>query len=113
MSWYSRLLNQTCTYWGPTGHDNFYADETFAAPIVLSGACRWEERTEKFLGKTNRDEFSNALVWLDQDVKEGGYLASGSVTIDDPKDVPHAFPIRRFDKIPGVKNRIVERIAIL
>lgn len=111
MSWYTRLLKQTATYWAPTGHSDGYGTVTYAAPTTLT--VRWEDRNEKFLGPEGRDEVSASIVWTNQDVEIGGYMLLGTSSATDPENTDGAYIIRRFDKIWDVKGRVVERRAIL
>jgi len=53
------------------------------------------------------------MVWFNEDVLMGGFLFLGTSVVADPKAVSGAFPIRKFQKVPGVRARITERKAIL
>jgi hypothetical protein len=111
MSWISRLFNQTATYWAPTGHTDMYGTVSFAAPAVK--ICRWEDRIEKFLGPTGREEYSAAVVWTDDDLEVGGWLYLGTSTEANPEDQSKAFIIRRFDKVFDIKGNVIEHRTIL
>lgn len=101
---------QICVYWGDPVEDG-YGGKTFAAPIELD--CRWEDksqivgaiRTSQLIGY---DELSRATVFVTQDVEEGGVLYLGTLAsltapqLADPKSIPTAHVIKRFEKSPAL-----------
>lgn len=98
-------LNQYAVYWGnptPNGRGGF----TFDDPVEIE--CRWVQKTELFVTWEGREERSQALVWLDQDVEINGYLWLGRYSALDsssvtPDNVSGALRIRNFHKIPSLK----------
>jgi len=109
----SRFLNQTITYWANPLTDG-WGGYTFDDPIAISG--RWEDRQELFIDAEGREVRSQAVVYLNQDVELGGYLALGTHTDSsdtDPRDVSEAHKIRSFQKIPDVKGSTYVRKAWL
>ena len=105
-------FNQVAVYWG-NPQDDGSGGFTFDDPVELTppNGVRWENRVE--LGGRVFDKMGtiislNAIVFLNQDVEEQGYLMLG--TLDDldsdstinPKLIEGAFEIKRFDKIPAI-----------
>ena len=87
MSYITRNLLQTLTYWG-TPVSNGRGGFTYDAPVNIDG--RWEDRQELFIDGNKRDVRSQAVAFVDQDVDVDGYLALGDWTdsaYDDPVDV--------------------------
>jgi hypothetical protein len=112
----TRALAQTAVYWG-NPHDNGYGTATFDDPIEIH--CRWEDK-EQVLGTiagnqiTGYQKVSRAIVYVDRDLDEEGFLYLG--TLDDmadsdgdssggwydPHDIVGAYIIKRFEKIPAL-----------
>ena len=44
MANYTDDMNQTATYWAPSGVPDAYGQLGFAAPVTL--ACRWQGKTD-------------------------------------------------------------------
>lgn len=103
MTFVTRGLNQTLTYWGSPVYDG-RGGYTYDSPITING--RWEDRTEIFIDGAAKEKRSQAVVFVDRDVEEEGYLALGDWTdsaYDDPVDCNSALKIKAFKKIPNVK----------
>ena len=113
-SFMQRSYKQTAVYWGNPQNDG-HGGFTFDDPVELSpddaNGVRWESRVE--LGGRVFDKMGdiiscNAIVFLNQDVEEQGYLMLG--TLDDldsdstinPRLIEGAFEIKRFDKLPAI-----------
>jgi hypothetical protein len=110
VSFFERLLNQTCTYWAP-GTYGQYGKTAFSAPVTL--ACRWEDR-EDIERDQNGNEFkTRAVVWTDRPVLNSGYLFLGTSSSADPTSVTGAHEIRMFRVIPSVRAAEFERRASL
>lgn len=109
MSFTTRNLNDTCTFWGVTadGYDGF----TFSAPTIIK--CRWEERGELFMNTQGEQEVSNAVVHLASDVSLGGYLYHGESVALDPTSLSGTFRIKRFNKITALRSMGISRVAYL
>jgi len=72
-----------------------FGDITYGTPASV--ICRWEEKSEKFMNPDGGEEFiSSSIVWLDQDVDEGGFLFLGTSVVADPETVDGARSIQRF-----------------
>ncbi len=108
--WFIRTLRQTATYWAPTTK-SAYGFQAFAAPVQLS--CRWEDEQEQFTDRAGNNVVSDALVHLETDVEEGGYLYLGTSTETDPTTVGGAYQIKRCMKSPDIKGVNYVRIAYL
>ena len=109
MSFTTRNLNETCTFWGATADG--YEGYVFTAPVHM--LCRWEERGELFMNTQGEQEVSNAVVHLAADVSLGGYLYRGESDALDPTSVSGAFRIKRFNKITALRAMAVSRVAYL
>jgi hypothetical protein len=75
---FERNLNQSCTYWGPTGVSDVYGKPTFSTPVLMD--CRWEDITELFIDKNGQEVRSRSRLFLKSDVDLNGYLALGDHT---------------------------------
>ena len=127
MSIITKMRRQTCVYWGnpvPTGDGQY----TFDAPVEIK--CRWDATNQLFTNKDGEESVSKAIVFVDRDVDEGGYLRLGTLleledlldsndsNLDsnsdlDPRFVPGAGMIRSFGKSPNLKATEFLRKAIL
>ena len=103
-------LNQTATYWAPTGY-NRRSEQTFAAPVQIS--VRWDDVEETYTSPMGEQRRSKAKVLVDQDLRVGGYLQQGTSTETNPKGLPNAFIINAFNRFPTVSGTEVVREAIL
>lgn len=108
---YKGMLKQKATWWSVTP-DSFGGD-LFGAPTLLD--CRWESRSEVFIGQIDRRELvSKAVVYLNQDVAVGDYLFEGDQTVlANPSGLTGAFKVQKFDKIPDLRNLEAVRRAVL
>lgn len=108
---YKGMLKQKATWWS-VAPDSFGGD-IFGTPLLLD--CRWESRSEVFIGQIDRRELvSNAVVFLDRDISVGDYLFEGDQTlVADPSGLAGSFKVQRFDKIPDLRNLEAVRRAIL
>lgn len=108
------MLRQTAVYWAPDLPTEF-GDPTYGTPCEIS--CRWEDRCEEFRDTEREIRMSNAVVYVGQDVEEGGMLLLGTLSMDvdqsDPKNNEGAFEVQRFDRLPNLKNTETLRTAYL
>ena len=118
MSVYRRSLRQTATYWAPstrpdgTGSEpDFYKEKEWSSPAEL--ICKWEDKQELFRNDDGEEMRSKAMVYLDEDVLQGGYLYLGGSTESDPKAVEGAYEIMSFEVISDLLNRSKVRMAML
>lgn len=99
MSWIANMLNQTATYWSTPTPDG-YGGYSFSTPTSVS--CRWENREEIFINSQGVEERSQAVVYLEQDVVEGGYLYLGTSAQGNPKDQAGVWKIKAVKKSPNI-----------
>ncbi len=76
-------------------------------------SVRWEEKSERFVSQSGAELVSSAIVFLNQDVVEGGYLFLGTSVVATPKSVDAAFPIKKFESQTDLRGRLTVRKAIL
>ena len=83
-------LKQTLLYWGNPTSDG-RGKNTFDTAVELKG--RVESQSEVVRTNLGKEVVSRAIVWLDQEVDEGGYLALGTLddsALDSDPDDPYA-----------------------
>ena len=115
------MLKMTCVYWPPGGEDSGgfdfddYGKPLYATPVQIK--CRWEDKAEEFLNSDGTREISNSVVYVDRDVRVGGVLLLDSLAnVSDltvPKNNDGAWEIKRFDKLPNLRNTEFLRTAYL
>ena len=107
-----QAAGQTAVYWGSpmaTGAGG----RSFADPVELS--VRWEQRQDLFTDGSGQESRSRAVVYVDQDLVESGYLYLGtlanrsSAEEGDPLNVTDAYEIRSVEKIPSVNGNLFVR----
>ena len=109
MNYLKKNLNQPIVYWGnptPTG-----AGYSYDEAVELNG--RWEDRQEIFIDADGREQTSQTIVYIDQDVDVNGYLylgeledlgdSSSAMDWGDPQAVSNSYMIRAFKKTPNLK----------
>jgi len=107
-----KVCVQTAVYWAAPEADG-YGGMSFSDPVELTpptNGVRWDEKVQLILDKgttdTGKEIISNAVVLLNQDVVEQGYLYLGSLDDldsgeqDDPLTVEGAWEIKQVEKIP-------------
>jgi len=106
-TFWKKTLNQVVVYWGNPVVDG-WGKYTFADPVELNG--RWIDKTELFIGGNGKEQISSAVVLLDQDVDEEGYLYLGdlddldSAEEDNPMTVGAAFQIKKVMKCSDIRG---------
>jgi len=113
LNWPAASYKQTAVYWGNPENDGM-GGRTFDEPVELSpddtNGVHWKQRQELFIDANGQEKRSQAVVWLAQDVVNGGYLYLGELAdldsdeLADPLTVDDAFEIRAFRKIPSVAD---------
>ena len=110
-----KVTAQTAVYWAAPSADGF-GGMTFSDPVELTppNGVRWDEKVQLILDKgvsaDGKEIVSNAVVLLNQDVSEQGYLYLGSLDDldsgeqDDPLIVEGAYEIKQVEKIPLFKS---------
>jgi len=109
----SRNLTQTAVYWGSPVNDG-EGGFTFADAVEIN--VRWEDMVQVTTDAKGAAVSSRALVFLEQDVDEEGYLYLGTLdelyddaessagAIDDPKEIDGTYQIKRFQKTPSLSG---------
>lgn len=97
----SGSYNQLATYWAPEGVDG-YGKLSFDDPILLM--VRWEDRDDLIITSQDEQIPSKAVVYTQQSVALGGYLALGDYTDPgiDPETLDEAHIIRMYKESPSV-----------
>lgn len=105
------VYKQTITYWASPVPDGF-GGNSYTAPVTL--LARWEDKNERFINDLGIEELSASIVYVQQDIALGEFLALGDQTGSaDPADVPSAFVVKQFDKITSVQNVDIVRKVYL
>jgi len=102
MSYITRQLRQTGTYWNPTTTDK-WGDPSFDAPEEAD--VRYENTTEEFIMTGGETAESRAIVYSLIQPVVGGYWYRGSSSATNPESVTGADKIRRVDACPDIKAR--------
>lgn len=107
------MRKQTAIWWPRLTKDRF-GKYSFGEPQEIS--CRWESASGEMLtNEAEVEENRTTTVYVDRDMNPGDRLllaALESGTSPDPLEV-QALEIRKFSKIPDLKNKDVLRIANL
>lgn len=106
-----RNLKQDVTYWSPNGVNGF--NETiYSPPVLLKGYMVQQSAT---VNNTAGEQVqSSTAAYLDTDVEEDGWLATGDQTaITDPTQADGAYKIQAFRSSPDLRNLSQERRAFL
>jgi hypothetical protein len=95
-------LNQTATYWAPSGSTDLYGKPTPSAPVQIP--CRWEERSSQVISKKGEEIISKARVFMLQDVSLDGYLYLGASAQADPNNQSGVYEIQAMSRTPDLSN---------
>lgn len=110
MSYITRNLKASITYWPPGAPDGF-GGFSFGASSTLK--ARWEDRTENFVDDEGQEQISHARVYVNADVSNHGYLFNGISGSTDPRTVTDAIEVKDFRKVPNLKYTEFERRCLL
>lgn len=106
----SRMMRQKAVYWKQTGMADAFGKRQFDDPVEIR--CRWEDRSDEFVDSYAEREISNAVVYVDRDVKYGDYLWQGTLeaflalNVDNPNkpgEIDLAYEIKKPEKLPNLK----------
>lgn len=117
----TRMRKQKAVYWALGSADsggmdfNDYGQPLYAEPIELT--VRWEDTSVEFLDNAGAKILSNSVVYVGEDVVLGGILMLGEL-IDinsggEPKENDNAWEIKRFEKLPNIRNTEFLRTVFL
>jgi len=113
MSIITRMLKQNAVFWAFESYDKYGAPQYSMAENI---SCRWEDKCEEFIDAFGDKQLSRSIVYVSKDTPVKGVLCLGD-TIDvnsgEPLGNPNAWEIRRFEKIPNLRNTEYLRIAYL
>jgi len=127
MSIITRMRKQNAIYWPPGTADDFgrVAPGTLVELTLAGGVnsrVRWEAQAKEFLDKDGTTQISRAVVYVPAlpgggEVAVGGFLWLGDRgdldSETDPGANEGAWEVRRFDKLPNLKNTEYLRTAFL
>ena len=102
---------QLATYW-PAGSNNGFGKLSFDAVEPELIYCRWQDVSKMFRDAQGRDTVSEAVVYVDQAVVIGGWIAlgdhigtgAGTAGDVDPRSVAGAREIRQIAVSPSLAN---------
>lgn len=104
MSLIKRMRKQYAVWWARTTADA-YGRFAFANPVEIR--CRWEDRVVEFLSPQGERELSASLVYVDREMSVGDMLKEGNLESSmttDPSQETGVGEIRRFEKLPNLRN---------
>lgn len=104
------MLNQTATYWAPGGY-SVEGAITFSSPVSIP--CRWESKREIFIDNLGKEKRSQALVFVDRELQETGYLYLGSSTATDPLSLSGTYEIKATKAVPSISAAETEYSVFL
>ena len=100
------MRQQDAVFWAVKTDTDKFGQPQYEAPVEIK--CRWEDKAAKFENTEGEELVSQAIVYVDRDTKPGGYLWLGLLADLDGETDPHkvgATKIRRFDKLPDIRNK--------
>lgn len=111
-----RIMKQTCVYWSTdSDRADKFGNPISAAPIEIP--CRWEDGIDNPVYADESRILADTRVFVGQDVDVDGFLLLGTLAdvqdMNDPKQNPKAFRIKKFDKTPNLRATDFVRIAYL
>ena len=89
------------TWWATTPDTT--GGDVCAAGVLLN--ARWEDKAGLYISQIDhREQVSNAVVYLPQQISVGDYLAQGDHTSENPTDIIGAYKVQRFIVTPDLRN---------
>jgi len=128
MSLITRMRKQNAIYWPPATADDYgrVAVGTLVELTLTGGVnsrVRWEDQAKEFIDSNGITRVSQAVVYVPAlpggggEVAVGGFLWLGDrgdlESETDPGANEGAWEVRRFDKLPNLKNTEYLRTAYL
>jgi hypothetical protein len=98
MALYRRHMKQGATYWPPGTNDGF-GGTSYGSPTLIM--CRWQDKAVLFRDNEGREVTSDAVVYVDTEVKSKGKLFLGVSQASNP--VVGAKEIRAVQQSPSLK----------
>ena len=105
------IYNQRATYWA-AGAMNGHGERTFASPVLLW--VRWQDGLRLIRNSSNEEIPCEAIVWVQQVVTIGDYLALGDYTgTANPLAEALAFTVFQSEDCPSVNGQEIIRKRFL
>ena len=104
-----RVCTQTAVYWGNPVKDGYGKYTSFDAAKEID--CRWVEKSELYMDNQGVERVCYAVVLVQEDMVEEGYLFLGTLNdldsdqVLDPTLKDKAFLIKKFHKVPDLKGQ--------
>jgi len=108
MSLIRRMRRQTAVYFA-RGSPDVHGEYAFLSPVEID--CRWEDTSQEYLDGKGETRTSNSIVYVDRVMFPGDRLLLGE--LDSNTDIKDAFEIRKFDRLPNLRNTEVLLTAYL
>lgn len=106
MTAYTENMNQAATYWAPGVNDGFGGFTSYGAATAI--LCRWQNAQKLFRDAQGREALSEAIVYVDRELENGGKLKLGTVTGTPPAD---AIEIRAKGSSPSLDaTRVLHKV---
>ena len=112
-----KIRKQDAICWERIGMD-YNGDEVFNDPIEIK--VRWENVEELFVNEQGEEGRSQALVYMGFMPSSGSWLylgtiaeATGSGIPSSPVGLQGAFPIKKREAVPDIKNKATLFLAYL
>lgn len=100
----TKMLKQRAVWWPVVSIDDVSGAETHGEPEEVK--CRWEDVAEEFKDTSGTTKVSNAKVYVDRDMYQGGVLWLGELEDitdqDEPFNNERAFRIEKYNKLPNL-----------
>lgn len=100
---YVRNMRQTATYWPPAGNAPG-GGVTFGAPVAIK--CRWQDERELVRSADGQEVASSAIVYVDRELADKGYLYRGISAAASPLTVVGAREILARGSSPDLGGRV-------
>lgn len=98
----ARALNQTLTYWEPTGVSDTFGKPIWKNPVQLP--CRWEDKQQEIVSKTGEEVISKSRIFLLSQMNINGYVFLGESSERDPTKVDGAWEVQQVGTTPDLRN---------
>lgn len=110
-----KICVQDCVYWGDPVYDGF-GNRTFST--IKEMKCRWEETSEVIINRFGKEVMARSRILVTEDIMEEGYMYLGKLSdldsnqINKPMEVPRAFIIQKYTKMPIIKSNKIFVITV-
>src|SRR5690554_5665001 len=97
---YTTNLRQSATYW-PPGAPVPSGGVSFGAPVQIR--CRWQDKRDLVRSADGQEVASSAIVYVDRELADKGYLYRGISAATDPRNVIGAREILARGSSPDLR----------